>query len=92
MADTGFKLRFGQRVRKARKKCAMSQEALAAAAGLHQHHVSLIERGLRAVQLDTLEALARALRVQPAQLMPTIDMPSTAIARPARGRGRVDRR
>lgn len=76
MRSTAFKRRFGERVRKLRKKCAMSQEALAAVAKLHQHQVSLIERGLRSVQLETIEALARALGVQPAKLMPAIELPS----------------
>ena len=77
MAVTGFKRRFGERVRKLRKKRGLSQEALAAAARLHQHQISLIERGLRSVQLDTVEALSRALRVQPAALMPMIELPAS---------------
>jgi transcriptional regulator with XRE-family HTH domain len=50
----------------------MSQEALADHAHLHRTHISLIERGLRSVRLETIERLAVALDVQPAQLMPTV--------------------
>lgn len=51
----------------------MSQEALADAAKLHRTHISLIERGQRSVRLETIERLARALGVQPAELMPRLD-------------------
>jgi DNA-binding Xre family transcriptional regulator len=34
--------------------------------------ISLIERGQRAVRLDTLRRLCIALRVQPADLVPTV--------------------
>ena len=63
---------FGGRVRKIREGRGLSQEALADAAGLHRTHISLIERGQRAVRLETIESLAIALRVQPADLMPTV--------------------
>ena len=63
---------FGGRVRKIREGRGLSQEALADAAGLHRTHISLIERGQRSVQLETIESLAIALRVPPADLMPTV--------------------
>ena len=50
----------------------MSQEELAREAELHPVAVSLIERGKRAVRLDTLRRLCIALRVQPADLLPPI--------------------
>jgi len=63
---------FGLQVRKLRQARRMSQEDLAEAASLHRTHISLIERAHRLVQLDTLEKLAIALNVQPAELMPPI--------------------
>lgn len=65
---------FGERVRRTRLRRKMSQEALADAAGLHRTHISLIERGLRSVRIETIERLAIALKVQPANLMPRISI------------------
>lgn len=67
-----FVREFGQKVRSLREAKGMSQEALADAADLHRTHISLIERGRRSVRLETVERLAVALQVQPAELMPTI--------------------
>ncbi len=75
MTASAFPARFGQRVREARLSRGISQEALADAARLHRTHISLIERGQRSVRLATIERLARALRVQPGDLMPTIALP-----------------
>src|SRR5689334_15711627 len=61
---------FGLKLRELREASGMSQEDLADAAALHRTHVSLIERGQRSVRLETVERLARALQIQPAQLMP----------------------
>jgi len=65
--------RFGQRIRVLRLQRDLSQEALADAAHLHRTHISLIERGQRSVRLETIAALAVALGVQPADLMPRLD-------------------
>lgn len=67
---------FGQRVRALRENKEFSQEALAEAAHLHRTHISLIERGARSVRLETIERLAIALMVQPADLMPPITLPT----------------
>lgn len=72
MKAARFTARFGEKVRAARRARGISQEALADAARLHRTHISLIERGRRSVRLETVERLARALRVQPADLMPTL--------------------
>lgn len=67
-----FVQKFGLIVRRLREEAELSQEALADAAGLHRTHVSLIERGQRSARLETVEALAKALRVKPGDLMPTV--------------------
>lgn len=69
-----FQRDFGERIRSLREDTGLSQEALAAAAGLHRTHISLIERGQRAVRLPTIERLAIALGVQPAEMMPTVSL------------------
>ncbi len=68
--STKYRQAFGDRVRQIREQLGLSQEALAAQAKLHRTHISLIERGQRNVRLETVERLAKALRVQPADLMP----------------------
>ncbi len=67
---------FGERLRDLRAAKGLSQEELADLAGLHRTHVSLIERNRRSVRLETLERLARALEVQPADLIPPLRPPS----------------
>jgi transcriptional regulator with XRE-family HTH domain len=75
--------KFGEAVRAVRDSRGLSQDALAAAAGLHRTHISLIERGQRSVRLETVVALATALGVQPADLMPPV--PRTAAEAPLKG-------
>lgn len=69
-----FTRKFGEVIRELRDERGLSQEALAAKAGLHRTQISLIERGQRSVRLDTIERLAKALRVQPSAMMPQISM------------------
>ncbi len=63
---------FGIRVRETRLKRGLSQEQLGFDAGLHRTAISFIERAERSATLETIEKLAIALDVQPAELMPTI--------------------
>lgn len=74
MTPRGFTAQFGHLIRAKREERGMSQEDLADAAQLHRTHISLIERGQRTVRIDTVESLARALRVQPSELMPKIKL------------------
>ena len=73
--SSGYKERFGGRVRDIREDRGMSQEDLADQAGLHRTHISLIERGQRSVRIETIEKLAIALRTQPGDLMPPLRLP-----------------
>jgi len=65
---------FAARIRQLRIAAGLSQEALALKAGLHRTHVSLIERGKRSVRLQTIQQLATALGVSPADLFSSTTM------------------
>ena len=62
--------KFGEKLRKLRKERGVSQEELAARAGLHRTYVSSVERGERNVSLETIDKLARALGLPMGDLMP----------------------
>lgn len=55
---------LARNVRRLRQANGMSQEALAAAAGLHRTYVGSIERSERNVSLDSLCALAQGLSIE----------------------------
>ena len=61
---------FGRRLSALRVQRGLSQEELAAAAGLQLAEVRRAERGLRDLSVVALADLAQALSVQPADLMP----------------------
>ncbi|MBX3360301.1 MAG: helix-turn-helix transcriptional regulator [Phycisphaeraceae bacterium] len=65
---------FGNAIRSRRQAIGLSQEELAFQAGMHRTAISHIEQGTRSSTLETIEKLARALKVQPNELMPSIDM------------------
>lgn len=68
--------KFGQRLREIRKQKGISQENLAADAGVSRTYVSDIERGERNVSLTTIERFAMALEISMAELMPDWPRPS----------------
>lgn len=61
--------RFGQKVRKLRVEQGLSQEKLAELAGIHRTYISSLELGKRNVSLVNIQALAKALRVSPDELL-----------------------
>ena len=60
---------FAANLRAAREAQGLSQEALAHDAGLHRTYIGSVERGERNVSIDNIERLARALGLEPADLM-----------------------
>lgn len=60
---------FGARVRELRLAAGLSQEKLAANAGMHRTYLSGVERGERNISLRNIARLARALDVSPAELL-----------------------
>ena len=70
--DSGIndvQIKFGKRLREIRLKKEISQEALAAEAGLHRTYVSSVERGERNITLITIYRLAAALSINPRELL-----------------------
>lgn len=61
--------RFGARVRHERERLHISQEELAARAGLHRTYIGGVERGERNVGLLNLIRIARALRLPASALL-----------------------
>jgi transcriptional regulator with XRE-family HTH domain len=64
---------FGSVVRRRRLRKGVSQEALAAEAGLHRTYVGLLERGLRMPSIYVARQVARALGVTTAQLISEVE-------------------
>ena len=60
---------FGARLREVRRARQLSQEALAAAAGLDRTYISSCERGKRNIGLVNIFRIASALGVAPAVLL-----------------------
>jgi transcriptional regulator with XRE-family HTH domain len=61
--------RLGRNVFMARRRAGLSQEKLAARAGLHRTEISLLENGGRIPRVDTLMKLAGALEVPAGELL-----------------------
>jgi len=65
--------KLGQNIRRERLACGLSQEELAARAGMHRTYVGAVERGERNISVVSLLRLATALEVQVVNLTRNID-------------------
>jgi len=81
LEDTGSELEggevqrsFGNTLRRTRVSRGLSQEGLAQLAGVHRTYVSSVERGERNPSLVNIARFARALNVQPGELMPVFPL------------------
>jgi transcriptional regulator with XRE-family HTH domain len=66
---TSFGRRLGARIRASREALGLTQEQLAEAAHVTSNYVGVLERGQKLPSLDALDALARALKTSPAELL-----------------------
>jgi transcriptional regulator with XRE-family HTH domain len=67
--DSAVLKQFGARVRRRRKALGLSQETVAARAGLDRTYVGGIERGERNVALLNILRIAEALDIDPGELV-----------------------
>lgn len=58
-------------VKKRRLRLGLSQEELAEVCGYHRTYIGSVERGERNITISTLEAIAAALEIIPADLLQT---------------------
>ena len=56
-------IKFGNKVRKERAKLGLSQEELAAKAGVHRTYIGMIERAEKNITLENIEKIASALKI-----------------------------
>jgi transcriptional regulator with XRE-family HTH domain len=82
MAD--LRKRFGELLAAHRRRRGLTQEDLAEAAGLSVDMISKIEVGATGARFPTIERLAQAVQVDPAELF-TSDLPSGSMNRGAFG-------
>ncbi len=61
--------RFAANIQRLRAKKKLSQKALADKVGISVSYVSMLERAQRSPPLETIEKMARALGVTPANLL-----------------------
>jgi transcriptional regulator with XRE-family HTH domain len=76
MTRAGFESvaeRFGESLRRVRRREGLSQEQLATRASLHRTEIGRLEGGERICRIDTLVRLAGALAVPPGELLEGID-------------------
>ena len=64
---------FGERIRELRTAMGMSQEELGFVSNLDRTYISDVERGRRNISLMNIDSLARALRVDPGQLVNRVE-------------------
>ena len=57
-------IKFGNKVKKERTKLGLSQESLAAKAGVHRTYIGMIERAEKNITLENIEKVARALNLK----------------------------
>lgn len=60
---------FGKKVRQKREALGLSQEELAAKAGVHRTYIGMIERAEKNITLSNIHKIAAALSLSPKDLL-----------------------
>ena len=60
---------FGKVLKQLRQKRGLSQEELAFESGYHRTYISLLERGKKSPSLQTIFQLAKALNMEPSEIV-----------------------
>lgn len=84
MRDLELRKKFGKRLQAVRKGSGTTQESLSGAADIHVKYLSELENGHKSPTLEVIAGLARALGVQPSDLMPDVDIPEIPSMKEAR--------
>lgn len=64
---------FGEALRSLRESQELSQEELAHRSGIYRTHVGMLERGQRRPSLVTVFKLARALELEPSEMLQSFE-------------------
>ncbi len=64
-----IKQKLGKRIKDFRIKEGYSQEEFASRCSLHRTYISDIERGERNVSVENIEKIAKALKIEPDELL-----------------------
>lgn len=62
-------IKFGNKVREERINLGLSQEELAARAGVHRTYIGMIERAEKNITLKNIGKIAKALNTKPSDLV-----------------------
>lgn len=65
-------IKIGRKIRELRKAKGFSQESFADEAGLDRTYMGGIERGERNIAIINIIRIAKALKVEPGELFPTV--------------------
>jgi transcriptional regulator with XRE-family HTH domain len=65
--------RFGENLRRCRRRADLSQEELGLRSSLHRTEIGLLERGARVPRIDTLIKISSALAISPSELIEGIE-------------------
>lgn len=62
-------LRFGENMKRHRRRAGLSQEELGFRANLHRTEIGMLERGIRLPRLDTIIKVAGGIEIDTAELL-----------------------
>lgn len=66
----GSQEKFGENLRKARKRAMMTQKEVADKAGLHVNFYARVERGEENPSYETIEQIVKALGIKSSEVIP----------------------